>query len=118
MEMYTYISLSQPTLVAITKYHRLGGKLFLIFLKTGSPRSAWLGKGPLLDCRILSVFSHDRRGKGTLRGLFYKGTVPSGGLYSGDLITSLKCSPTNTLTLGIRFQHMHLGGGETQTFSL
>lgn len=68
--------------------------LFLMFLGWDSevkvPADSCLGRARVLvhSCCLLSVSSHSRRGEGTPRGLFDKGTHPILGLWSHDQITS------------------------------
>ena len=62
---------------------------------------------------LLAVTSHGRRAKGTLSGLFNKGTSP---VLRALALPSWpnhlpKAALPNTITLGIRFQHMNLGQG-------
>ena len=58
---------------------------------------------------LLVVFSHSRRSEGALWGLFYKGTNPTLRVSPPWPHHLPKSPPTNTIMLGIRFQHMNFG---------
>ena len=51
--------------------------------------------------------SQGGRDKGTFSCLNYNSLIPFRGLHVHDLIASLWLQPLNTITLGVRFQHMN-----------
>ena len=61
---------------------------------------------------VLAVTSHGRRGEGALWGVFHKGTHPSWPYHLSN------APPTNTIALGVGFQHKNFGGGGTNIQSL
>lgn len=101
--------------------------LFFTVLKAGRSKiKAWVGlvsgEEPVPDSQMAtsSLCLHMVEEARVLSDLFYKGIncTHEGGCHRYDLVTSQRPLPPNTIALGIRFQCMNFGWGNTNIQSV